>query len=92
MRDAGVVADLYEGEGVEPGVLADPRVVADLQVPGVFDVDGGFEHHPLSYSRAEQAEDDFFGSGRGIERVLEEEGVDEMPECAGQEAAAGVVP
>ena len=33
LRDDGLLADLYRGDGIKPGIVADPRIIADLDPP-----------------------------------------------------------
>jgi len=34
LRDDGLLADLDRGDGIEPGIVADPRIIANLDAPG----------------------------------------------------------
>ena len=80
LGDAAVAADADRREGVEPGTLSDPAMVTDFQVPGILDVDRRFEHHTLANFGAEEAEGEGFKARGGVEGVLEEEGIGEVPE------------
>ena len=92
LGNTAVAADTDWREGVEPGALPNPAMVADFEVPGVLDIDRRLKHHTLADFGAEEAEGEGFEARGGVEGVLEEEGVGEVPEEAGYKAAAWIVP
>ena len=67
-------------------------MVANFEVPGVFDVDRRLEHHALADFGTEEAKGEGFEARGGVEGVLEEECVGEVPEEAGYKAAAWRIP
>jgi len=48
LRDDGLLADLYRGDGIEPGIVADPRIIADLDPPGKMEPRPGMHYYLLS--------------------------------------------
>ncbi len=53
LRDDSVLADLYRGNGIEPGIVADPREIPDLDPPGKMEPRPGMHYYLLSYFTTE---------------------------------------
>lgn len=54
LRNDGLLADLYGGDGIEPGIVADPRIVADLDAPGEMQPRPGMDDDLLAELTSEQ--------------------------------------
>ena len=48
LRDDGLFADLYRGDGIEPGIVADPRIIANLDPPGKMEPRPGMHDYLLA--------------------------------------------
>ena len=48
LRDDGLLADLYRGDGIEPDIVADPRIIADLDPPGKMQPRPGMHYYLLA--------------------------------------------
>ena len=79
LGDAGVVADADFAQGVERGVVADPAVVADGQLPGVGDFDRRTDDDAAADFGAEEAEKEATPSIEELRGPAEERGLDEPP-------------
>lgn len=91
LGDADVGADGDGDEVVDPGAFAEPDVVADGELPGVFDMDAGLDLESFAYGGAEAAEDAGFESVGDEDGVEQDEGFDDEPEGAVPEGLAWVV-
>jgi len=49
LRDDRVLADLYRGDGIEPGIVTDPRIIADLDPPGIMQPGPGMHYYLFPY-------------------------------------------
>ena len=56
LRDDGLLADLYRGDGIKPGIVADPRIIADLDPPGKTQARPGMHEYLLAYLTPENFE------------------------------------
>ena len=56
LRDDGLFADLYRGDGIEPGIVADPRIIANLDPPGKMEPRPGMHEYLLAYLTTEHLE------------------------------------
>lgn len=45
LRDDRMLADLYRSDGIEPGIVADPRIIADLDPPGIMQPRPGMHYY-----------------------------------------------
>ena len=53
LADADVAAETDGSEVIDPAALADPAVITDDEVPGILDVDGGFDDDARADARSE---------------------------------------
>src|SRR5580692_10296056 len=56
LRDDDIFAYGNFRESIKHGIVANPRMVADLQFPGIGNGDAGTDDHALADLRAEQAQ------------------------------------
>jgi hypothetical protein len=56
LREAAVSTYIDPSNGVEPYSLANPRVLTDRYIPGIFDIYAGLYHDTSAYVRPEKAE------------------------------------
>jgi len=56
LRDDGLLADLYRGDGIKPGIVADPRVIADFDPPGKMQARPGMHYYLLTHFTPENFE------------------------------------
>lgn len=92
LGNADVGADPDAKESVQPDAFADPAMVADLQQPGRLDIDAGLEQDAVPDPRAEQTQQPDFQARRWIERVLQKQGIDTVPNGARDKSASLVMP
>lgn len=48
LRNDGLLTDLDRGDGIEPGIVADPRIIADLDAPGKMKPGPGMHDYLLA--------------------------------------------
>jgi hypothetical protein len=48
LRDDGLLADLDRSDGIEPGIVADPRIIANLDAPGKMQPRPGMHDYLLA--------------------------------------------
>lgn len=63
LADAGIRANPHKRVVVDPYVLSQPDMIADLQEPWRLDVNARFYHHALPHLRAKGAQDRDFDLG-----------------------------
>lgn len=89
LRDADIVADLHLDQAVYPDVFADPNIIGDDDVPGVFDVDMRLNDYIVAYFGAEHFQQDHFQAIE-MERRIKKHGIGEMPYNPFEPARPGI--
>ena len=56
LRDDCLLADLDRGDGIEPGIVADPRIIANLDAPREMQPRPGMHYYLLANFTAENFE------------------------------------
>lgn len=91
LGNAHVRADGDFPEAVEPCALADPDMIAELQVPRILHIDSRLDHHAAADPRPENAQQAALEIGATVEPGVEEKGVDQVPDSAACEPSPRVV-
>src|SRR5690606_11750096 len=65
---------------VDPYMLADPRMIADGEMPWIFHTDRRLNDHTNADVGAKEAEQGNLESGRQIPSTFQKQGVDDSPE------------
>jgi hypothetical protein len=73
-----MIADPDLGQIVQPHILADPAMVADLQTPGKLDADAGLDRYALADASPERSQDKD-AQARTPERWNQEDGLRQEP-------------
>ena len=91
LGEAAVASDCDLAKVVNPHVFTDPRVVADNELPRVFDGDARFKDHATSHFGAEKAHEGTLECVGPREPGLEEQAGDEDPQDTREPRARAVV-